>query len=119
MGWRRGDNTRGQRCHLTQWHLGIAGGASLRQPTDVDMLLNAASANSLPLEEVMVRLGIALRLHLEWLASRERRHIHTPTGEMMAQEIEALANAIFHLQFALAYASDQCYFQSPHRVVCS
>ncbi len=65
---------------------------------DALALLNAASSNPLPLDEVVTRLGAAIQRHLNYLAYRQRRNRQTAYDEALEQELEAIASAIHYLQ---------------------
>lgn len=62
------------------------------------LFTQAARANPLPREEVIIRLGAALRRNLNYLAYRERRGRQTAYDEVLEQELEAIASAICYLQ---------------------
>jgi hypothetical protein len=70
----------------------------MRTTTDVVAFLNAASANPLPKEEVIARLGEALRRNLSYWTYRQRRGVHTPYLDALESEMEAIASAIYDLQ---------------------
>jgi hypothetical protein len=61
-------------------------------------LLNEAHAHSLPLDEVVTRLGAALQRNLNYLAYRARRNRRTAYDEALEQESEVIASAIHYLQ---------------------
>ena len=51
------------------------------------VFLKAASANPLPKEEVIARLGEALRRNLSSLPYRQRRGVHTPSLAALKLEV--------------------------------
>jgi hypothetical protein len=65
---------------------------------ELEQLLQAARANPLSLEEVVVRLGQALRHNLNYLAYRQLRKRQTAYDEVLEQELEAIASALLYLQ---------------------
>jgi hypothetical protein len=70
----------------------------MRNTTDGVAFLNAVSASPLPREEVIARLGTAIRRHLNDLAHRERRGWQAAYDEVLEQELEAIASAIHSWQ---------------------
>jgi hypothetical protein len=70
----------------------------MRETTDVvGELLRAASANPLPREEVLARLGAALQRNLNYLHRRARRGTRTAYDEALESDLEAIASAMHYL----------------------